>query len=849
MLKATLKSLLAHKVRLALTSLAIVLGVGFVAGSLVLTDTLNATFIRLFKQVDGGVDVRVRSFETFSESGNRGNSASKYQPVPASLVDEVRAVPGVRGVSGGMSGYAQMIDRNGKVIGGAGPPTLGVSISQDPGLSRVTFSSGRAPANGAEVAIDAATAKKQKFAVGDRIKILLTASAQEFTVSGVFKVGDADTLAGATIAAFDVETAHVVLNRPGTFDAIDVKAAAGVSQATVRDRIFTALGGRYDVVTGQQLAAQEAQDVYNGFIKFLGTALLIFAGVALFVGTFIISNTFSIIVAGRTRELALLRALGAGRGQVMGSVLGEALITGVVSSGVGVGFGVLVANLLKRLLAAFGGKLPTSPAVVAGSTVAIALVLGVVVTLLSALLPAVRATRIPPVAALRGEGIPGFTGSRVRRVRLVIGSLFLLAGAGLLAQGLVVGKAVTVGAGAAAFIVGVVVLAVLIARTLARIIGAPMARAFKLPGRLAQQNAMRNPARTSATAAALMVGLALVTFVSVFASSIKASLAATFDRSFAADYVIVSNSFEGFSAAVADDLRRVPEVAGVAPLNGGQFRLEGKTVELSAAPLATYTRLIKLKLAGGEVPPDDAGGLLVLDTVARDHRWKVGDTVPMEFAKTGVQPVRISGTFKRNDFAGKYLLSRVDYARNFLNNQALVVVVKAAPGVAPAASRAAIEPVLERYPNTTLKDQAQYKAKVSSSVNQILSLVTVLLLLAIVIAVIGIVNTLALSVIERTRELGLLRAVGLSRRQTRRMIRWESVIIAVIGATLGLAVGLFFGWALVTAIHDQGITEFAVPVGRLAAYVVAAGVFGVIAAILPARRAARLNVLAAIAYE
>jgi putative ABC transport system permease protein len=618
----------------------------------------------------------------------------------------------------------------------------------------------------------------------------------------------------------------------------------------VRDRIFAALGGRYDVVTGQQLAAQEAQDVYNGFIKFIGTALLIFAGVALFVGTFIISNTFSIIVAGRTRELALLRALGAGRRQIMTSVLAEALVTGVVSSLVGVAFGILVASGLKAVLAAFGGKLPSSATVVAARTIVVSVVLGVVVTLASALLPAVRATRIPPIAALRGEGLPGAGTRGVRRARLVVGSLFLALGLGLLAQGLVFGGgAVRVGLGAAAFIVGVAVLAVLVARTLARIIGAPLARAFKLPGRLAQQNAMRNPARTSATAAALMIGLALVTFVSVFAASIKASLAASFDRSFAADYVIISNSFEGFSAAIGDDLRRVPEVGAVATVSGGQFRLEGKTTDLSASPLATYASLIKLQLVDGRVPADNAGGLLVLDKTAEDHGWKVGDSVPMEFARTGVQQIPVAATFKRNDFAGKFMLSTVDYSRNFLSNQAEVVVVKAAPGVPAATSRAAIEPVLERYPNTSLRDQAQYKDKVTSSVNQILGLVTVLLLLAIVIAVIGIVNTLALSVLERTRELGLLRAVGMSRRQTRRMIRWESVIIAVIGATLGLLVGVFFGWALVRAIHDEGITELSIPVGQLLTYVLAAALFGVVAAILPARRAAKLNVLAAIAYE
>jgi len=590
--KATLKSLLAHKLRLALTSLAIVLGVGFVSGSLVLTDTLGATFTRLFKQVDGGVDVRVRSQASFSES--EGNS--KYQPVPEELLAQVRAVPGVRGATGEIEGRAQMVDKSGKVMGGQGPPTIGLAFSQDRNLSRLTLTQGRPPANGGEVVIDAGTAKKGHFRVGDSVRILLNGPAQDFTVTGVVKLGSADNLGGATVAAFDVGTAHRVLERPGTFDAVDVKAG-GVSQTALRDRLAAAVGNRYDVVTGQQLAAQEAQDVTNGFVKFIGTALLIFAGVALFVGTFIISNTFSIIVASRTRELALLRALGARRRQIMASVLGEAAITAVASSLVGVAFGILVATGLKAVLSAFGGHLPSSATVLAARTFVVSVVLGVVVTLASALLPALRATRVSPMAALRDEGI--VTGATHRRLRTVVGSLFLALGLGLLASGLTGGGAPMVGLGAATFIIGVAVLAVLVARPLARVIGSPFARLFKLPGRLAQENAMRNPGRTSSTAAALMIGLALVTFVSVFASSVKASLAHSFDKSFTADYVIATKSFEGFAPKLGDDLRGLPQLQSVATLWRGQWRLDGNNTQLQASQLTTYARLVRLRVVSG----------------------------------------------------------------------------------------------------------------------------------------------------------------------------------------------------------------------------------------------------------
>jgi putative ABC transport system permease protein len=844
-LRATLRSLAAHKLRLVLTSLAVVLGVGFVAGSLVLTDTLNATFVRLFKQVDGGVDVRVRSHSSFTEQ-TESSSSSKYQPVPASLLDEVRRVPGVRGATGVIQGFAQMVDKKGKAIGGNGPPTIGAAASTERAISRVTYVRGRAPTAPREVAIDAATSKKSHFKVGDRIRILLQGPAQELTVVGIVKVGSADSLAGATLAVFEPRTAQQVLDRPGSYDAVDVKSG-GASQAQVRDRIDAALGGRYEVVTGQQLASQEAQDVSNSFVKFIGIALGIFAGVALLVGTFLISNTFSIIVASRTRELALFRALGARRHQILTSVLGEAALTGLVSSIVGVGFGYLVAIGLKALLSAFGGSLPSSATVLAARTIVVAILVGVLVTVASSLLPALRATRVSPMAALRDSGIP--TGGTVRPLRLVTGVVFLALGSVALGTGLAGGGIQLVGLGALGILIGAAVLAVVVARPLARVIGAPAARLFRLPGRLARQNAMRNPARTASTSAALMIGLALVTFVAVLSASIKASITSSFDKSFAADYVVTGRSFEGFSTDLATKLRDVPELADVVTVADGQWRLDGKNTNLTAGELSTYVRLLHIDLVSGSAPPDDGSGLLVLDTTAKSHHWKTGDVVPMEFAKTGVQRVRIAGLFRRSDFAGKYLLAFADFERNYASHQAQVVVVKAAKGVPAARSRASMKPVLDGFPNVELKDQAQYKASVTSKVDQLQALITVLLALAIVIAVLGILNTLALSVLERTRELGLLRAVGMSRRQTRRMVRWEAVIVAVLGAVLGLTIGVFFGWAVVRAIGDTGITTLRVPGGQLVVYVILAGLLGVAAAVLPARRAARLNVLAAIAYE
>jgi len=844
--RATLRSLAAHKLRLVLTALAVVLGVGFVTGSLVLTDTLNATFVRLFKQVDGGVDVRVRSRSTFTEQSHGGGNASKYQPVPDNLLDEVRRVPGVAGASGEISGFAQMVDRSGRTIGGNGPPTIGAMASQDPKISRLTVVTGQLPASPDQLAIDAGTSKGSHFGVGDRIKVLLTGPAEEFTVSGVVKVGSADNLAGATLAVFEPSTAHRVLDRPGTFDSVDVKAG-GAAQAVVRDRIDAALGGRYDVITGEKLAAQEAQDVNNSFVKFIGIALGIFAGVALLVGTFLISNTFSIIVASRTRELALLRALGARRRQILLSVLGEAALTGLAASAVGVGVGYLMAGGLKSLLGAFGLSLPSSATVLAGRTVVAAMTVGVVVTVLTSLLPALRATRVSPMAALREGGIP--TNRSVRPGRVALGLILGVLGGLALARGLNGSGIQLVGLGALGILLSVAVMAVFLARPLAGAIGRVPARLFKLPGRLARENAMRNPGRTASTSAALMIGLALVTFVAVLSASIKVSLAQTFDRSFAADYVVTGRSFDGFSGELAAELRRVPEVGDVASIAGGQWRLDGRNTDLTATEVPTFARMFNLDVVAGKIPSADSGGLMVEQDTAESHHWRPGDTVPMEFARTGLQQVPLSGIYKRSDFAGKYLLGTVDYERNYLSRQVQAVVVKGAPGVTAARSRAAIAPVLDAFPNVELKDQAQFKASQTSKVDQLQALITVLLALAIVIAGLGILNTLALSVLERTRELGLLRAIGMSRRQTRRMVRWEAVIVAVIGAVLGLAVGVFFGWAVVRAIADTGISTLSIPLGQLVVYLIVAGILGVLAAYFPARRAAGLNVLAAIAYE
>jgi len=844
--KATIRSLLAHKLRLALTGLAIVLGVGFVAGTLILSDTLNATFDTLFKGIESGVDVRVRAKKSFSEQQNN----DERQPVPASLLSEVRHIDGVKAAAGEVEGTAILIDHKGKAITPRGPPTLGETFTDIAGLSPYTLKEGHRPTNGNEVAIDAATAKKHGFRVGERVKVLLNGPAREFTLVGVFKVGTADTLLGATVTAFDTSTAQQVLDRPGQFSFINVKGDNGVSKTELRSRVNAALGGGYEALTGPQLAKEDASDVQQG-IQFFSIFLLVFAGIALFVGTFMIANTFSIIVAQRTRELALLRALGAARRQVMASVLGEAFITAVVASVAGLAFGIGISYGIRALMDAIGFGLPAGSLVLSPRTFVVSLLVGIVVTVVSAAAPARRATRVAPIEAMREGGTPAATTSSRRRI--LLGCTTTVVGGGALALGLIGGGASAVkyvGLGVFLVFMGVAFLGPVLARPVARVVGAPLVRLFKLPAKLARENAMRNPRRTASTAAALMIGLALVTFVSVLSASVKTSTTKTIDKEFGADYTVTAGGFgEGFSPTVASDLAKRPELATVTAVRPGQFKLDGATKQLAGVEPDKLTSLLHLDVISGRAPTGSESGLLVSEKQARDHAWKVGSTVALQFARTGVQRISVAGIYAKNDLAGAYLLTLSDFERNYTTINDNLVVIKAAPGVSPARSRAAVERVLNRYPNLDVRDAAELKAQAASQINQLLGIVTALLAMAILIALLGIVNTLALSIFERTRELGLLRAVGMGRRQVRSMIRCEAVIISVFGALLGLVVGVFFGWALVAALHSRGVSTLTVPGGQLLVFVALAALAGVVAAVLPARRAARLDVLHAISHD
>ena len=853
MLLAALKGIMAHKLRLFLTAIAVVLGVSFVSGTFVLTDTINKTFDTLFTEISAGTDVTVRAVSGF---GDDTTLDSSRDTIPSTLLDVVRRTPGVQSADGTVSGYAQFIDEKGKAVTTTGAPTLGFNWTE-PGLSPLTLRSGREPQRTGEVVVDAVTAREHDFALGDRIKILFRGPTEDFAVVGITGFGEADNLAGATLAVFEEVTAQRVFGKVGRYDSIEVKAAEGVSTVQLRDRVLAGMPPGVEVITSQQVADESAEAVGQA-LGFFSTALLVFAGIALFVGGFIILNTFSILVAQRTRELALLRALGASRRQVMTTVIIEAFAVGLFAAVVGLSLGVLVAIGLQNLLKAFGIDLPASGVVLKPRTFIASFVVGVGVTVISSISPARRASRIPPMAALRG-GAEDHGGSLRRRT--IAGAVVTAVGMAALLRGLFGGGISLVGLGAALVFVGVALLSPVVARPMARGIGAPlmfMARiasrrskqSSPIASKLGRQNAMRNPRRTAATSAALTVGLGLVACVSVLAASIKASAAEIVDDYLAADFIIsTSNFLPNLSTDLAPRLARQPELAAVSGLQTGQWRSNGQGRSLFAGDPATLGQVLKLEVTAGDAGGLARGEILVAEEELEDNGLEIGGTLPMTFARTGDTQLRIAGTFAENQLLGNYLVSTATFDANYTDRLDFAVLAKARAGVTPAAARAAVERVTAEFPNAELRDQAEFKQQQEDQVDQILGLVTALLMLSIIIALFGIVNTLALSIFERTRELGLLRAVGMSRRQVRSMIRGESVIIAVMGAILGLGVGVLFGYAIVGALDDEGIGTVVVPGGQLLTYVILAGVAGVIAAVFPARRAAKLDVLAAISHE
>ena len=846
MWRVTIKGILARKVRFLLTGVAVMLGVAFVSGTLVLTATIGHTFDNLFSTIYAHTDAIVR------EKASLGSGFEQQRGrIDTRVLDTVKTAPGVAVAEGQIQGFAQIVKADGKALGtpGRGAPTFGFAWSSDPDLSTFHVVKGHAPQAPDQVVIDQKSADKSGYKVGSRVPVVTKHGRDVYQLVGLAKFGDANSLLGASAVLFTPETATVVLGEPDKFDVIAVKAASGVSQAQVVRNIDAALAKDnvpgVEAVTGKEITKENQSNVRQG-LSFFNTFLLIFGVVALLVGSFIIFNTFSIVVAQRTREMALLRAIGAARRQVLTAVVGEAVLVGLVASIIGFVGGIGLATGLKGLLAALGIDIPAGGIVVPVNAAIWAFVTGLVVTTVASLAPALRASRIPPIAAMRDVSIDR---SSTSIVRILSGGLVTLAGIVALLAGLFGQQIAAVGVGAGVIFLGVAILGPVIASPVSAALGAPIRALRGVTGRLAESNAARNPKRTSATAAALMIGVALVVFITIFGASIRSSVNAAIDKSMKADYVVTSGSFGTgiLPLQLEQKLKQAPGVTSVSGVRSGQFEVKGSVKQLIAVDPNQVNSLFDVEVTKGDIRNLGTGGIAVLNTTASDNNWKLGSPVTVRYAQSGTKTLTVQAIYKQNQ-VGSYIISLDAYAVNFSDQFDSQIYIKTASGPNPQV-RQSLQAVMQDYPAGKLQDRNEFKQSQGNQVNTFLNLVYVLLTFAIVIAVFGIANTLGLSVIERTHEIGLLRAVGMTRRQLRSTIRWESVIVALLGAVLGLVIGVFFGWAMVTALRDQGINQLAFAPLSLALIIVIAGVFGVIAAILPARRAAKLDVLRAVTTE
>ncbi|WP_016908946.1 ABC transporter permease [Streptomyces xiaopingdaonensis] len=855
-LRTSIRSFFAHKGRMALSGIAVLLSVAFVCGTLVFTDTMNATFDRMFSSTAADVTVKPKGESAQEEAPRTG----RPETIPAGTLERVRGVDGVRDAEGSVStAGVTVVDGEKNNVGAAtGAPTIAGNWTGNDGRT-MEITSGHAPRGPTQVMVDADTAEKHDLALGDELRTLGAVGDFSARISGIatFKV----TNPGAALVLFDTETAQKrLLGTTDRYTSLSVSADEGFTDGLLKRNVATELGSDAFLYQTQQEAADSGREEMGAFLDVLKYAMLGFAGIALLVGVFLIVNTFSMLVAQRTRELGLMRALGSSRRQVNRSVLVEALLLGAVGSLLGVGAGVGLAVGMMKLMGAVGMNLDTSELTVAWRTPVVGLALGIVVTLFAAYLPARRAGKVSPMAALRDAGAPA--DRRAGTVRAVLGavlacaggaSLFAAAradesgpGSGLLALGVLL------------TLVGFVAVGPVLSGVFVRLLSAPVARPFGHVGRLAERNALRNPRRTGATGAALMIGLALVAALSVVGSSMVASASEQVDRSVGADFIVQSDNGQPITPAAEQRVRQTEGLshvssyrmvpASVVPEDGS------RTKDRLVAADPSYAEDLRRETVEGELA--DAYGknaMSVGEVWANEHGVHAGDVVRVDFDHGRTAELRVAAITSDDtsvDKGAMYVSTATARAHlpadRFPLNMALFG--SAADGQQEAAY-AALKKSLDGYPQYQVRDQADFKETLQSQVGQMLNLVYGLLALAVVVAVLGVVNTLALSVVERTREIGLMRAIGLSRRQLRRMIRLESVVIALFGALLGLGLGMAWGATAQQLLALEGLDVLEIPWATIGGVFLGSAVVGLVAALVPAFRAGRMSVLGAIATE
>ncbi|HLM63693.1 MAG TPA: FtsX-like permease family protein [Acidimicrobiales bacterium] len=843
MLRTTLKSIGAHKRRLLSTCTAVLFGVAFLSGTLVLGATMRDGFANAFEEANAGTDTVVRSATEVGE----GDFTERGR-LEASLVDHVAAVDGVATAVPVVEGTGQIVGSDGDPIGGNGPPTMAGGWITDSDLNPWDIDEGRAPEAPGEVVIDKASAEDGDLAVGDATTIR-TPEPVDATVVGLATFGDADSMGGPTYAAFTTAYAQqVLLPDPGQISKVLVAGDGSLTEDQLAARLAEDLPDGVETLTGAELTREQRDAIESDFLGFLENFLLVFAGIALVVATFSIYNTFSILVAQRTRESALLRALGASRRQVVTSVVVEALLVGVIASALGIAAGVgLAVGLLALAEASFG--LMSTPLVVGATPIVAGLAVGVIVTLVASIAPAVKASRVAPLAALRDVAIDTSGSSRIRAG---FGALATLGGGTLTIVGTAGdGSIALAGIGALVTLVGVVLLGPVVARPAAAVLGSPLTARRRMAGKLARQNAMRNPRRTAGTASALMVGVAVVTLFTVVGASIKQSIDDTVSEQFAGDLVMVTTDFSGsgMSPELANTIGELPEVDTAVGIANAPVRVGDTDYAASAVDPRQLGALLDLGTTAGSFDDIGADQIALQDDWAADRGYTVGEPVPVTFADGVTEQLVLGVTYDSEQLMGDVIVPRAAWAPHAGQPTDMVVAIALADGVSTADGEAAIQPIADRFGGPDVQDRGEYVDSVAGQVDQLLIIVYVLLLLAIVIALMGIANTLSLSIHERTRELGLLRAVGQSRRQVRAMVRGEAAVVSLFGTVGGVALGSFLGWALVMALADEDLGAFALPVGQLGVVLALGALVGVVAALRPARRASRLDVLQAIATE
>jgi putative ABC transport system permease protein len=844
-----LRGLAQRKLRAFVTALAVLLGVAFIAGSYVLTDTINRSFDDIFDVAYAGTDVAISS----STTGQ--TDAAEPPAFPASYLQRVRQVDGVEKAAGGIFSTVRFVDAQGDQLSSSFAPEFVSSVAPKP-FETLTYTEGDPPRTADEASIDEATADREGLEIGGTLRIAGEAGVKAYRIVGLQRLGDTSS-GGAGTAQLTLPEAQRLTGKEGEFDGISVQAAPGVSPEELSRRIRQVLPPRVLVETGTQAAARQSQDVKDD-LSFFRIILLVFGGVALLVGSFLIFNTFSITIAQRIRELGMLRTLGATRGQILRGMLLEATVIGAIGSLIGVVAGIGFAGALNAVFKSFGIDLPNTGTVIEARTIIVSILVGMLVTFAAALSPALRATRVSPMAALLEAELP--ESRRHGRLFTAVAALFMLGGIALAGLGVfgVFGDsgaaAGAVGGGAVVTLLGVSMFSPRLVRPLASVAGWPLEKLRGITGRLARENAVRKPGRTAVTAAALMIGLAVVVFVTVFAAGISASVGNAIDRNFQGDLILQNkDGFSPISPGAAQEAERVEGVRTVSSLSfaGGDY--EGRDIMVSAVDPATVSDVLSVDWEEGSpatLSSLPARGAVVDDAWASSNDVDVGDRITIRTPLERNLTLTVEGTVKDNaDLLGNVVTTEQTLRSQFGVRDPSMTIVRLAPGADAAAVQDAISRAVERrFPTVEALNQQELKDNLDEQINQLVGFFYVLLALAIVISLLGIVTTLALSIHERTRELGLLRAVGMSRKQVKRLVRYESIITALIGAILGTILGIVFAALVSRPLADEGF-ELAYPVGTLLILLVLAALAGVLAAIFPARRAANLDVLRAVAYE